>query len=326
MRSEEEFGLGAVFLPPTESLHHHLSCKCRSHLPQRLSSGFDHHRQVNRVFVLLHNRVFVLLPRCNLRIFFGPNTNRGSDTAENMSLEEYQEWLRVLQQQNQPQQEPPPEQQQVQPQQQQQQQAAAAAAAAAQAPVAVPQDTSTTAQAQAPPLQVPQDIRVPYNAVDRAHAAHRQRLQGAIEDSSEGIRLPYNQLVPQELPYRNMDGGIRTTVPNHPSARGAVYARGLTQRQQFLVFVKILLKYVDRQNNPHLKRNAKAVVAECTRRNRHGDPHYTPLQDAVERRLRLTLGEVHWARAKLCFDTYIVRHGIQTVAVPPPPTTVTAAV
>ena len=49
MRSEEEFGLGAVFLPPTESLHHHLSCKCRSHLPQRLSSGFNHHRQVNRV-------------------------------------------------------------------------------------------------------------------------------------------------------------------------------------------------------------------------------------------------------------------------------------
>lgn len=82
---------------------------------------------------------------------------------------------------------------------------------------------------------------------------------------------------------------------------------------RFLVFVKILLKYVDRTNNPQLRRNAKAVVAECTRRNRMGDAEYTPLQDAVERRLRISLGEVHWARAKQCFDTYVARQNIRTV-------------
>jgi hypothetical protein len=30
----------------------------------------------------------------------------------------------------------------------------------------------------------------------------------------------------------------------------------------------------------------------------------------VERRLRRSLGEVHWARAKRCFDVYCSRQGI----------------
>ena len=93
----------------------------------------------------------------------------------------------------------------------------------------------------------------------------------------------------------------------------SLQGRGLTERQQFLIFVKILLKYIDRTNNPQLRRAAKAVVAECTRRNRMGDTDYMPLQAAVERRLRTTLGEVHWTRAKLCFDTYVARQGIRTV-------------
>lgn len=48
----------------------------------------------------------------------------------------------------------------------------------------------------------------------------------------------------------------------------------------------------------------KSVVAECTLRNRQGDVDYTPLQPAVERRLRQSLGEIHWARAELCYENY----------------------
>ena len=72
---------------------------------------------------------------------------------------------------------------------------------------------------------------------------------------------------------------------------------------------------MSRTNNPQLTRTAKAVVAECTRRNRMGDTDYMPLQAAVERRLRRSLGEVHWARARHCFDTYVARQGIRTVSV-----------
>ena len=79
------------------------------------------------------------------------------------------------------------------------------------------------------------------------------------------------------------------------------------------MFVKILLTYIERTNNPALRRTAKAIVADCTRRNRMGEAAYTPLQQAVERRLRSSLGEVHWARAKQCFDSYVARQNIRTV-------------
>lgn len=99
--------------------------------------------------------------------------------------------------------------------------------------------------------------------------------------------------------------------------------RGLTERQQFLVFIKILLKYVERTNNPQLRRTIKAVVTDCTRRNRNGETAFMPLQAAVERRLRIVLGEVHWSRARMCFDSYVERQGIHTVSVTDVPTNVT---
>lgn len=64
-------------------------------------------------------------------------------------------------------------------------------------------------------------------------------------------------------------------------------------------------------NNPSLRNRAKAVITECTRKNRLGDLDYMPLQDAVERELKGSIGEMYWARAKLVFDAYCERNGIQ---------------
>lgn len=121
--------------------------------------------------------------------------------------------------------------------------------------------------------------------------------------------------------------GLTTTTTsrnNNNNQNNPVYGRGLTERQQFLVFVKILLCYCDlcdrrggghhdNDNRRTLRTVAKAVVAECTRRNRAGDVEYMPLQAAVERRLRQRLGEAHWAAAKLHFDAYLARQQIRTV-------------
>lgn len=77
------------------------------------------------------------------------------------------------------------------------------------------------------------------------------------------------------------------------------------ERQPFLIFVKVVFRYLKRMNaSSTLLARVKSVVAECTLRNRQGDVDYTPLQPAVERRLRQSLGEIHWARAELCYENY----------------------
>jgi hypothetical protein len=109
---------------------------------------------------------------------------------------------------------------------------------------------------------------------------------------------------------------LASQVSNSNSFRHPSYTsrrRVVSEREKFLIFVKILLHClkVD-QVDPGIHPNAKAVVSECTRRNRMGDPNFSPLQPAVERRLRRTVGEVRWARARQQYVLFCQRKGIDT--------------
>ena len=81
------------------------------------------------------------------------------------------------------------------------------------------------------------------------------------------------------------------------------------QKKRFLLFVKILFKSLDQSNETtsEIRENAKMIIADCTRRNRLGDPDFDPLMDAVDRRLRRHVGEVHWRKAHMYMQHYIRR-------------------
>ena len=97
------------------------------------------------------------------------------------------------------------------------------------------------------------------------------------------------------------------SAPNNRAAAGFA----LSSQELFLVFVKVIFVYIKTTNDRNLHRKAATVVSECTRGNRRGDPQYTPLQEAVEQRLRDSLGLVHFTRAKLCFDSYCAMRRIR---------------
>jgi hypothetical protein len=84
----------------------------------------------------------------------------------------------------------------------------------------------------------------------------------------------------------------------------------LTERQLFLVFVKILFQYMEHTKLVALRRRARIVVQECTARNRCHEAAYMPLQPMVAQRLQDTLGHRHWARVQECFDVYCLQQGI----------------
>jgi hypothetical protein len=95
-------------------------------------------------------------------------------------------------------------------------------------------------------------------------------------------------------------------------ARPAVLNRVLGERELFLIFIKILFKCMERCRDGRLRQRAKAIVTECTRRNRMGDANFSPLQDAVETRLKDIVGDMYWNQAKVYTGYYCQQKGIRT--------------
>lgn len=76
------------------------------------------------------------------------------------------------------------------------------------------------------------------------------------------------------------------------------------QKKTFLLFMKILFKSIE---DSEVRDTAKTIVSDCTRRNRQGDPHYTPLIKAIDSRLRHHVGEAQWRRAHMYTQRFVNR-------------------
>ncbi|CAB9498092.1 expressed unknown protein [Seminavis robusta] len=83
-----------------------------------------------------------------------------------------------------------------------------------------------------------------------------------------------------------------------------------TPKDRFAAFVAILLMYLNSGGTKTYKLSiqAKALVAECCRRNQMGDAHFTPLNDSMAERLHGLVGAQHWDRAATYLYIYLARH------------------
>ncbi|KAG7368924.1 hypothetical protein IV203_031667 [Nitzschia inconspicua] len=132
----------------------------------------------------------------------------------------------------------------------------------------------------------------------------------AMREVSISVRLPEcnsstvtpHIVPPDGLPQHAGDNPSRDlAAPVSPYTDSPV----TQERENFLIFIKILFKILDDAEEPHTKRKAKQIVLECRRKNQQGDPLYHPLMDAVESRLRRFVGEASWRRAHLYLNHYI---------------------
>ena len=115
----------------------------------------------------------------------------------------------------------------------------------------------------------------------------------------------------------------------------------LTDRDKFLILVKIVFKCLDRalagvrrnncratttslraalgrdeQNNvqqdlTRLRERTKAVLGECIRRSRSGDSNFVPLHEVAGNRLRRVVGDKLWFKINLYFEAYCKTKGIR---------------
>lgn len=105
-----------------------------------------------------------------------------------------------------------------------------------------------------------------------------------------------------DFPPRNYDPlSTRQRNTDDTQSRNSVYS---SKRMRLLIFIKIILKCLD-NDDPSLHLKAKKIVTDCTRKNREGVPGFIPLADVITRQLRITVGEVHWNRAKRLMEYYL---------------------
>jgi len=126
------------------------------------------------------------------------------------------------------------------------------------------------------------------NSMQNASTANPQQHQ-RVTDTLESNFAPRAQGIKQ---------ATRASPPVLPPVRRPSTVKKLNQRQEFFVLVKVLFGVLKANRDTDRLVRAKAIIAECTHRNRTGDAAFSNLQGSVESRLRQTVGEVYWSQAK----------------------------
>ena len=124
---------------------------------------------------------------------------------------------------------------------------------------------------------------------------------------------------PSAASQREGGVGARTTGSLHEPTNAGSAARPATERnnanipvksivtqerENFLIFVKILFKILEEAREPETRARAQRIVLECRRRSQLGDPNFIPLMEATQQRLRLFVGDDKWQRAHLFLHHY----------------------
>jgi hypothetical protein len=81
----------------------------------------------------------------------------------------------------------------------------------------------------------------------------------------------------------------------------------LEQRTRFALFLRILLKRLERSGEKDLLQQAKRIVSICNKRHKMGDPKFAAFVDSMETALRKLVGEQHWIRCHSYMRYYVLK-------------------
>jgi hypothetical protein len=90
--------------------------------------------------------------------------------------------------------------------------------------------------------------------------------------------------------------------------------RNLFERVEFALFVKVLLKCLEDDQQYLMVQQSRRIIVTCTQRHRSGDPSFWPLMDSIMVRLRRLVGERYWRQAVNYTRFYVQRRSNQCQA------------
>mmetsp|Transcript_3683 Transcript_3683/g.5610 ORF Transcript_3683/g.5610 Transcript_3683/m.5610 type:complete len:241 (-) Transcript_3683:132-854(-) len=76
------------------------------------------------------------------------------------------------------------------------------------------------------------------------------------------------------------------------------------RKQQFLMFTKVLVKYLE-QKDQSMHARAKEVIRDCAKKNKEGNPAYSCLSASMQSHLKQLVGEIYWKKAEAYLRQYL---------------------
>ena len=124
------------------------------------------------------------------------------------------------------------------------------------------------------------------------------------------MSIPTSPSTTREQAIPSGETSSAQSPPQVTSNKNHVVVLGTTstafQKRRFLLFIKILFKSLEQASEFETRDRAREIVSDCTRRNRLGDPAFSPLIDVIDQRLRRYVGEAHWRRAHMYMQHYLM--------------------
>ena len=77
------------------------------------------------------------------------------------------------------------------------------------------------------------------------------------------------------------------------------------ERVEFALFLKVLLRCLERSKEYFILQQARLVVMTCTRGHKMGDPSFHPLVEQIEIRLKKLVGDRIWKQARALTRFYL---------------------
>jgi hypothetical protein len=103
---------------------------------------------------------------------------------------------------------------------------------------------------------------------------------------------------------RSVAGRIARVPPPHPRGSAAVEPSSEKEKGRARIFLRILLKYLERKD-PGLHARVRAVVARCKDKNRARVPGYESVTASTKARLRRIVAEPYWTRAEAYTRSFV---------------------
>jgi Cobalamin biosynthesis protein CobN and related Mg-chelatases len=102
-------------------------------------------------------------------------------------------------------------------------------------------------------------------------------------------------------PPSSLSAGTSSSVP---STLTPEQKTSKERKEQFLMFTKVLMKYLE-QKDPAMHTRAKEVIRDCARKNKEGNPAYSSLSASMQSHLKNLVGDLYWKKAQDYLRQYL---------------------
>ena len=87
----------------------------------------------------------------------------------------------------------------------------------------------------------------------------------------------------------------------------AHYRREMREREEFLTFARVLIKYLEQKNDgKRMHARAMGVIKECARRHKRREPGYENVIESMRLRLKEVVGDRDWWKVNNCLVRFVV--------------------